>query len=216
MLLGMASVPGTGAVLLFRRALRRIETDRPALEATPTVVQPQPPATELPDAVTSEPVTVDEVAATGEPASAAPEPSASVASTSRTPLDRRGGLPWMTRLQPALRNLIGTSFGRGVLTAVISVPLMIAWRDAAPSIGPMALTIFSLVDPLPMATKPSWWRNAFVSGTVWFVLFLLTNATADIVSDQPDIVIGFILPLLAYPAAMAVSALIRMMRWLST
>jgi hypothetical protein len=46
------------------------------------------------------------------------------------------------------------------------------------------------------------------------VLFLVTAATTDIVSDQPDVPIRFILPVMVYPAAMALSGLIRFLQWL--
>jgi hypothetical protein len=109
--------------------------------------------------------------------------------------------------------LVRTSAGLAFVTALVSVPAMIILRDAAPSIGPFALTIFSLIDPLANIRQRSWWVGAFVSAASWFVLFLVTVATTDIVSDQ-DVQIGFILPLMAYPAAMALSGLIRFLQWL--
>lgn len=110
--------------------------------------------------------------------------------------------------------LVRTSAGLAFVTALVSVPAMIIWRDAAPSTGPFALTIFSLIDPLANIRQRSWWVGAFVSAASWFVLFVVTAATTDIVSDQPDIQIGFILPLMAYPAAMALSGVIRFLQWL--
>ena len=110
--------------------------------------------------------------------------------------------------------LVRTSAGLAFVTALVSVPAMIIWRDAAPFIGPFALTIFSLVDPLANIGQRSWWVGAFVSAASWFVLFLVTAAATDIVSDQPDVQIGFILPLMAYPAAMALSGLMRFLQWL--
>jgi hypothetical protein len=110
--------------------------------------------------------------------------------------------------------LVRTSAGLAFVTALVSVPAMIIWRAAAPSIGPFALTIFSLIDPLANIRQRSWWIGAFVSAASWFVLFLVTSATTDIMSNQPDVQIGFILPLMAYPAAMALSGLIRFLQWL--
>ena len=111
-------------------------------------------------------------------------------------------------------SLVRTSAGLAFVTAIVSVPAMIIWRDAAPSIGPFALTIFSLIDPLANIRQRSWWAGAFVSAASWFVLFLVTAATTDIVSGQPDVVIRFILPLMVYPVAMALSGLIRFLQWL--
>lgn len=111
--------------------------------------------------------------------------------------------------------LVRTSAGLAFVTAIVSVPAMIIWRDAAPFIGSLALTIFSLIDPLANIRQRSWWVGAFVSAASWFVLFLVTAATTDILSDQPDIVMVFLLPLMAYPAAMALSGLIRFLRWLA-
>jgi hypothetical protein len=119
----------------------------------------------------------------------------------------------MTRT--TLTNLLGTSFGRGVLTVLIGVPLMIAWRELGPLTGPYAMTIFSFVDPLPMAVQAHWWRNAFISGTVWFVLYLIFAATVQILTNQSDAIIGFILPFIAYPAMMALSGAIRFFQWVS-
>jgi hypothetical protein len=110
--------------------------------------------------------------------------------------------------------LVRTSAGLALVTALVSVPAMIIRRDAAPSIGPFALTIFSLIDPLANIRQRSWWVGALVSAASWFVLFVVTAATTDIVSDQPDVQIGFIVPLMAYPAAITLSALIRFLQWL--
>ena len=107
--------------------------------------------------------------------------------------------------------LVRTSAGLAFVTALVSVPATI-WRDTAPFIGAFALTIFSLIDPLANIRQRSWWAGAFVSAASWFVLFLVTVAATDIVSDQPSVPLRFILPLMAYPAAMALSGLI--LQWL--
>jgi hypothetical protein len=92
---------------------------------------------------------------------------------------------------------------------------MIIWRDAAPSMGPIALTIFSSIDPLANIARRSWWGGAFVSAASWFVLFLVTALTSDAVSNQPAVQLGFILPLMVYPVVMALSGLIRFLLWLA-
>ena len=116
-----------------------------------------------------------------------------------------------------LRNpltLVRTSAGLALAVALVSVPAMIIWRDAAPIIGPFALTVFSLVDPLTNIGRRTWWAGAFVSAASCFVLFLVTAVTTDAVTNQPDVQIGFILPLMVYPATMALSGLIRFLQWL--
>ena len=121
---------------------------------------------------------------------------------------------WAGQLRHPI-NVVRTSAGLAFVTAIVSVPAMIIWRDAAPSIGPYALTIFSLIDPLAnIIRQRSWWAGAFVSAASWFVLFLVTAVTAGGVSGQPDVVIRFLVPLMAYPAAMALSGLIRFLQWL--
>jgi len=216
MLLGFASVPGTGAVMLLRRAIRGAASD--SVATAPAPIRPQTDAPVSPAAA----LPVERAPAI---AAARPSPESTLAVASAPPLapasappgsDARPAPTWIERVRPIVANLLLTSFGRGVLTAAVSVPMMIAWPQAAPNIGPMALTIFSIVDPLPMAARASWWRNAFISGTVWFVLFIVIAAATDIVSDQPDVQIGFILPLMAYPAAMALSSVIRLLQWLSS
>lgn len=210
MLLGFAAVPGTGAVMLLRRAIRGPAPEPGAVEPAPT----RPPANSpLTPAVPASVGRAEAIATATTPplessSAAASELPLSRARVPETVDDRRDPAA-MSRLRPIVANLLLTSFGRGVLTALVGVPMMIVWPQAAPNIGPLALTIFSVVDPLPMAARPSWWRNAFISGTVWFVLFLVTAATTDIVSHQPDVQIGFFLPMMVYPAMMMLSALIR-------
>ena len=105
--------------------------------------------------------------------------------------------------------LVRTSAGLAFVTALVSVPAMIIWREAAPIVGPFALTVFSLVDPLTNIGRRSWWTGALVSAASWFVLYLVTGVTTDAVSNQPDVQLGFILPLMVYPAMMALSGLTR-------
>jgi hypothetical protein len=215
MLLGMASVPGTGAVLLFRRAFRTAAPGRPSLDTASALDQRQQPATESAVPAALRNVSWDEPVTATDPAPAAPATTPPFATTEPASGGRRETAAWLTRVHPALRTLLGTSFGRGVLTTAIGVPLAIASGSRAPVIGPFAMTIFSLVDPIPMAVQPRWWRNAFISGTVCFVLYLIFAATVQIVSHQPDSMIGFILPFITYPATMALSGAIRFFRWLS-
>jgi hypothetical protein len=116
-----------------------------------------------------------------------------------------------------LRNplaVLRTSAGLAFVIALVSVPALIIWRDAAPFTGPLALTIFSLIDPVANVGRRSWWGGAFVSAASWFVLYVVTGVTTDAVSNQPDVQIGFIMPLLVYPATMALSGLIRFLAWL--
>ena len=110
--------------------------------------------------------------------------------------------------------LVRTSAGLAFVTALVSVPAMIIWREAAPVIGPFALAVFSLIDPLTNIRRRSWWTGALVSAASWFVLYLVTAVTTDVVSNQPGVQIGFILPLMVYPAAMVLSGLIRFLAWL--
>jgi len=110
--------------------------------------------------------------------------------------------------------LVRTSAGFAFVTALVSVPAMIVWRELAPLIGPFALAVFSLIDPFTNIGRRSWWPGALVSAASWFVLYLVTAVTTDVVSDDPDAQIGFILPLMVYPAAMALSGLIRFLSWL--
>jgi hypothetical protein len=215
MLFGFAAVPGTGAMMLLRRAIRGgapgSETVEPApiqsqTEAllTPAAPPPVELAPPIPGASPSD----------STPGVASESPLSRAGAPERADAQRKAAS--IARVRPIVARLLLTSFSRGALTALVSVPMMIAWPQAAPNIGPMALTIFSIVDPLPMAVRPSWWRHAFISGTVWFVLFIIIAAATDIVSDQPDVQIGFILPLMAYPAAMALSSVIRLLQWLSS
>ncbi|WP_110173497.1 hypothetical protein [Luteitalea pratensis] len=110
--------------------------------------------------------------------------------------------------------LVRTSAGLAFVIALVSMPAMITWRDASPIIGPYAMTVFSFIDPLVNIRRPSWWGGAFVSAASCFVLFLVTAVTTDAVTNQPDVQIGFILPLMVYPATMALSGLIRFLLWL--
>jgi len=216
MLLLMGSVPFGGGVLLIRRAARggprdqTITDDQRGLPESSTPA-PAAPVADLVEPASSIASSMDAATATDEPP--AIEPCGTTMGVAPVPIEASDLRARVGQLRRPI-GLVRTSAGLAFVTALVSVPAMIIWRDAAPFIGPFALTIFSLIDPLANISQRSWWVGAFVSAASWFVLFLVTGATTDIVSDQPDVQIGFILPLMAYPAAMALSGLIRFLQWL--
>ena len=122
--------------------------------------------------------------------------------------DLGGGLP-MTR-QPA--RLARSSAGLGLAAAVVGIPLMIVFRREAHLIGLIAMTVYSLIDPAMNVTRRSWWLGAFVSGAVWFVLFLVMAATTQFITRSRDVVLVYMLPMAAYAVAMAVSGLVRLFK----
>lgn len=122
--------------------------------------------------------------------------------------DLGGGLPMAK--QPA--RLARSSAGLGLAAALVGIPLMIIFRREAHVIGLTAMTVYSVIDPAMNVTRRSWWLGAFVSGTVWFVLFLVLAATTQFVTGSPDIVLVYMLPMAAYPVAMAVSGLVRLLK----
>lgn len=121
--------------------------------------------------------------------------------------DLGGGLP-MTR---QLARLARSSAGLGLAAALVGIPLMIIFRRQAHVIGLIAMTVYSVTDPAMNVTRRSWWHGAYVSGTVWFVLFLVLAATTQFVTGSRDIVIVYMLPMAAYPVAMAVSGVVRLL-----
>ena len=216
MLLLMGSVPFGGGVLLIRRAARGGPRDQTITDdhgGLPESSTPAPPAPVADVVESASPIasSMDAAAATDEPA--AIEPCGTTMGVAPVPIEASDLRARVGQLRRPI-GLVRTSAGLAFVTALVSVPAMIIWRDAAPSVGPFALTIFSLIDPLANISQRSWWVGAFVSAASWFVLFLVTAAATDIVSHQPDVQIGFILPLTAYPAAMALSGLIRFLQWL--
>jgi hypothetical protein len=234
MLLLIGSLPFGGGVLLIRRAVRggqRDQTITDDVRGRAESSTPDPPPL-VADVVESAPpieFSMDVAAATDVPAAIEPRgttmPVAPVPIEASTPVQplqttrdtedvppQRRRRTWLAMLGAI--GLVRTSAGLAFVTALVSVPAITIWRDAVPFLGPSALTIFSLIDPLANIRQRSWWAGAFVSAASWFVLFLVTAAATDIVSDQPDVPIRFILPVMAYPAAMALSGLIRFVQWL--
>jgi hypothetical protein len=122
--------------------------------------------------------------------------------------DLGGGLP-MTR-QPA--RLARSSAGLGFAAALVGIPLMLIFRRQAHVIGLIAMTVYSLTDPAMNVTRRSWWLGAFVSGTVWFALFLFMAVTTQFATGSQDVVLVYMLPMAAYPVAMAVSGLVRLLK----
>jgi len=116
----------------------------------------------------------------------------------------------------AIAALLRTSGGLALATAVVAVPLMIVSRAGSGVVGMMAVTMFSVVDPLLNLFRRSWWWGAFVSAGTWFLLFVAFGAVANAMQPMGEGAMIFLLPMMVYPAALALSGVVRLVKWAST
>jgi hypothetical protein len=201
MLLLMGSVPLGGGIMLIRRALHSHPTDTGA--AAPAGSRSASNASGTTALPAGAPPAAVAAVATPQPTSSAATSPAAVAAIARAASigrERRAAL--LARLQ--------TSFGLGAALLAVAMTLSIAFRAAAPLIAPLALLIFSLIDPLMNVGRPSWWRGTFGSALGWFVLYIVLAPMIDVLSDDPDATIGFVLPFAAFPLMVALSGVLRL------
>jgi hypothetical protein len=120
------------------------------------------------------------------------------------------------RTPGALVALLRTSGGLALATAIVAIPMMIVSRAGSGVVGMMASMVFSIVDPVLNLFRQSWWRGAFVSAGTWFLLFVAFAAIANGLQPMHEGAMIFLLPMMVYPAALALSGVIRLVMWAST
>jgi hypothetical protein len=107
-----------------------------------------------------------------------------------------------------------TSLGLGLATAGVSLALMYALQPAAALIAFVAVTAYPLADAALNTWRRSWWLGAALSVAVWLPVFGLLTEVADGLNHLRESMMVFLLPFMLYPAALALSGLVRLaLRW---
>jgi hypothetical protein len=111
------------------------------------------------------------------------------------------------------RRLIRTSAGLAFITAAVALLIMAIWQEGSPLIALAGTTLFSIVDPVFNFSRRSWWIGAFISVPVWIALFMTLSLTSEAIAPMREGAMIFILPMMAYPAALGLSGLARFWMW---
>ena len=106
--------------------------------------------------------------------------------------------------------LVSTSPGLAVLLMAVVLPLMLAGPGVTVWAAFAAVLLFSIADPFLILGRGSWWLGATLSFPSWIVLFLILGGTATKVANLREGATIFVLPMMVYPAALAISGLIRL------
>jgi hypothetical protein len=122
----------------------------------------------------------------------------------------------MTLRDPVSRKkVLRSSVGHATAIALVAVPLMLVWREISPLIALVATMVFSLVDPVLNFRRRSWWLGAFVSAATWVALFLAIANLAEKLAPMREAGMIFILPMMAFPVALALSGFARFWMWVA-
>ena len=112
-----------------------------------------------------------------------------------------------------LLRFISTSPGFAWLLMVVVLPLMAAGPGVAAWAAFAGVFLFSIADPFLILRRGSWWLGATLSFPSWIVLFLVLGGTATKVANLREGATIFVLPMMVYPAALAIAGLIRLVTW---
>jgi hypothetical protein len=113
-----------------------------------------------------------------------------------------------------LGRILRTSVGLGLVTAAVSLVLMYALQPAAAWIAFAAVTLYALTDAALNTWRRSWWLGAVMSVAVWLPVFGVLTEAADALNHLRESMMVFLLPFMLYPAALALSGLVRLgLRW---
>lgn len=111
-----------------------------------------------------------------------------------------------------LRWLLLDPVGLCVLLPVLT--LVPAWMSAAGAmVAVLALTGFAVLHPALCAWRPPWWTRTAL-GALAFVATFVVLGSAPSVRDLREGAVVFMVPAMAYPAAIAASGVVRLARWL--
>ena len=114
-----------------------------------------------------------------------------------------------------LRRLFSTSVGLGAATAVASLALMYTLRPVAWLVALVALCGFAVADPALNLWRRSWWLGAVLSIGVWLILLTALASVADNLNQMRESTMVYLLPFMIYPGALALSGILRFVRWSS-
>ena len=119
--------------------------------------------------------------------------------------------------QPAsLAAALTTSFGLAFATGAVTLVLMFIDRRRAPITALVGLTVFSAVDPILVLMRNSWWLGAAMSAGTWMMLLFVLVITAQAMQPMGEGSLVFLLPMMVFGGALALSALIRLVMYLGT
>jgi hypothetical protein len=119
------------------------------------------------------------------------------------------------RIQSALAltrpRLLASPFRRLELALLVTVLGYLLAPRGARSIGIfVAMSVFALADPLISARRPGWWLNA-IKSLVSFAFLFMAAAVIGEVDKIGEAGMVFIAPMMAYPFAVGLSAIIRLL-----
>jgi hypothetical protein len=114
------------------------------------------------------------------------------------------------RQPSAIAAALRTSIGLAFAIALAAVLLMLVVRPASAVIGLVGLSAYSLVDPALNVSRRSWWLSAVLSAGTWLALFATLAGTADAIQPMREGVMIFMLPMMLYAAALAISGIVRL------
>jgi hypothetical protein len=112
-------------------------------------------------------------------------------------------------LAALLRNPMGLAFA----IAVVCVPMMLIWQRVSPLIAVNGMIVYSLAEPIQNLFRRWWWLGATLSVVSWMGLLVVLVITAEAISPMREGSLIFLLPMMVFAAAIAFSALARLMLW---
>ena len=123
----------------------------------------------------------------------------------------------MTEVQPLpkplWRRVLGTSFGIGLATILLIVPLiLVVPRPVAWVVAFIALCIYPILDAPRNAARWSWFLGAIGSTVVWLVVMGVLVGTADSRERMREGAMVFMLPAMIFPLVLLLSGVVRLER----
>jgi hypothetical protein len=109
---------------------------------------------------------------------------------------------------------LSSGSSRGLVIAglvVISAAALIGRSRSAILVADFgALTLYSILDPLLVASRPgSWWRLAMLSLGGWMVLFMVGAAASQKMGSDAEV---FLFPFMVFPVTLILGGLVRLVR----
>ena len=111
-----------------------------------------------------------------------------------------------------MRNLLRSPYAWMAIGAVGTIAPMILPNGAGWPVSLIALCLFSVAAPLVCALGDDWWLHTFLTGFAWVVTFVAVGATPGVKALREGAMV-YLLPMMIYPLAVAISGVIRAVRW---
>ena len=103
----------------------------------------------------------------------------------------------------------------GLAIVILCVPLIALTGAAGTFIAFGAMCLYPILDVPRTLGRRSWWLSAAISAVVWIVAFGMLTLTADAVGPIGEAGLIFVVPMMMYPLALAISGLVRLEGFLS-